>query len=136
MKYLGSNIFLAVREEKKTHTWHGSGTEADTARAVLVSSGFFVHCTSPGGPGPAGTRLGGSCCLQSSPMALSSLCSAPILLCTGSLQPVPSPFPSLPAVTSPGCHWQSICNCISVCITGHIDSAINVEVNFGVNFRP
>lgn len=132
MKDLGSNIFLAVREEKN----HTPGT----ARAQMLTQPelfcFPAGFLSPGGPGPAGTRLGGSCCLQSSPMAPASLCSAPILLCTGSLQPVPSPFPSLPAVTSPGCHWQSICNCISVCITGHIDSAINVQVNFGVNFRP
>lgn len=42
MKYLGSNIFLAVREEKNQHIWHGSGTEADTARVFLLSSRIFV----------------------------------------------------------------------------------------------
>lgn len=47
MKYLGSNIFLAVREEKKTHTWHGSSTDADTAPELFCFPAGFLSAARP-----------------------------------------------------------------------------------------
>lgn len=74
--------------------------------------------------------------LECPPACMALLAPQPHAHALGAAEVGIAAVPSMHVVSSPGCRQQSICHCISVCITAHIDSAINVEVNFGVNFRP